>query len=772
MNTLFFSTMAALGLAAANLCAVAAEPETTELETVQVIGVTPLQSLGGVPIDKIPAAVQTVSSEQLQDSQSLSLAEYLNRYLGSVHINEAQNNPLQPDVYYRGFVASPLVGLPQGLSVYVNGVRFNEPFGDSVNWDLIPPGAIESTTVHGGSNPVYGLNSLGGALVMKTKTGFSAPKHQLEVYGGSFDRHVEEITSGANNGKLGYFVDLRSFAEQGWRDFSPSAAKQALGTLSWHGDRGGLDLTVASNDNDLRGNGAVPVQLLAQDRTAVFTHPDQTITRLLFTELAGHYALNDRAELSGNVYLRQNRMHTFNGDNSDYGECSFDGTLLCDGDDAAVIDTHGHTVKFGDNVNGATNNTNVTNMYTRGGTVQTLFMNDWFAHKNSLTTGVSYDNATVHFGSDTELAALTDTRGTVGSGIFVDESKVRLNTHSDTVGVFATDSFSVTDRLTATLAGRYNHIDLSMRDQYLNDPTQNLNGDHSFERFNPSAGLSYEVNKNLNVYGSYSESSRAPTPMELSCADPTAPCKLPNSFLSDPPLKQVVAHTFEAGFKGALKDLLANADGRWNLGYFNTTNTDDIIFQRDFSSNFNNVGYFKNVGKTARQGLEMGATLAYGQLFGTMDNWQFSGHYTYLDAAYLTGFGSQNPLDQSAIGVKSGSRIPGIPAHLLKLAVNVELWQKLAFGVNGMYSGDQYFRGDEANITAPLAGYWLFNATADYKITKNFTVFGKLDNIFDNDYSSFGVYGNASDIFPAFNDGRFVSPGAPRAGWLGVRLSL
>ncbi len=778
MKKLSFRVLGLFGLSVINVTALADAQQTVDLGVVEIIGVTPL-SEGGVAVDKIPGTIQTVTSEQLQATQSISLADYINRYLGSVHINEAQNNPLQPDVYYRGFVASPLLGMPQGLSVYVNGVRFNEPFGDSVNWDLIPPGAIGSTTLHGGSNPVYGLNSLGGAIAIKTKTGFSAPRHQLEAYGGSFGRHVEEITSGANNGTWGYFVDLRSFHEEGWRDFSPSDAKQALGTLSWQNDRGGLDLTVATNDNDLRGNGASPVQLLQQNRNAVFTHPDQTITRLFFTELAGNYALTDTVELSGNVYFRQNRMRSFNGDNSDFEACALSGNAgkLCEApgsDEEVVVDTNGNDVMADDAVEGATNNTSATNMYARGGTVQAMFAQDLFKHENNLTVGVSYDNADVHFGSDTELAALTDDRGTVGSGILVDESKVRLDTHSDTVGVYATDSFSITEKLTATIAGRYNHVDLSMTDKYINDPEKNLNGDHTFERFNPSAGLTYEVNKNLNLYGGYSESSRAPTPMELSCADPEAPCKLPNSFVADPPLKQVVANTFEAGFRGRLKDLIGQGDGRWNLGYFHTTNNNDIIFRRDLSgSNITNQGFFSNVGQTVRQGLETGASVTYPQVFSDIDDWHFSTNYTYLDATFQDSFGVMNPLDgDEIIAVNPGDRIPGLPEHLFKWAVGVDLWQKVSLGVNGLYSGDQFFRGDEANVTAPLEGYWLVNATAEYKVNKHFAVFGKLDNVFNNNYSSFGVYGEANEIFPSFDDDRFVSPGAPRAGWIGVRLSL
>lgn len=178
------------------------------------------------------------------------------------------------------------MGLPQGLSTYVNGVRFNEPFGDSVNWDLIPQGAIDSMALYS-SNPVYGLNTLGGSIAIKTKTGFSSPKHQIEVYGGSFGRIAQELTTGWNNGTWGYFLDLNHFEEDGWRDFSPTKADRAFGTLSWRGDKGSLDLTLGGNDNNMRGNGATPIQLLNENHKAIFTHYDETITRMFFRNWRG-----------------------------------------------------------------------------------------------------------------------------------------------------------------------------------------------------------------------------------------------------------------------------------------------------------------------------------------------------------------------------------------------------------------------------------------------------------------------------------------------------
>jgi outer membrane receptor protein involved in Fe transport len=778
MQKLICSTIGLCSLTAVNIAV--AKDQPLDLGVMNIISTSPLDGRG-VEANKLPGNIQTVSAEKLQKAQSISLADYINQYLGSVSINEAQNNPLQPDIYYRGFVASPLLGMPQGLSTYVNGVRFNEPFGDTVNWDLIPEGAVDSMALYGGSNPVYGLNSLGGAISVKTKTGFSAPGHQIEVYGGSWDRHSEELTSGWNNGTWGYFLDLNHFEEDGWRNFSPTKAERAFGTLSWRGDKGSLDLTLAANDNDMRGNGATPETMLRQEgRKSVFTHPDQTITRMFFSELAGSYDVTDDIEVSGNAYFRQNRVKTFNGDTSDFEDCATDdpNTLidetdyLCEGNSLAPIkDINNNPVEGSAAVEGGTNNTSQTNMRGRGGSLQSVFAQDLFKHKNNLTVGTSYDYSSVHFNADTELASLTDNRGTVGSGILVDEPRVRLTTNTSAVGVFLSDSFSITDDLTATVAGRYNYIHMNLIDKYGTE----LNGSHTFERLNPSAGLTYNIFDNLTVFGNYSESTRAPSPMELSCADPAAPCKLPNSFTADPPLEQVVAKTWEGGFRGDLNNAVGKGDLKWNLGYFHTMNTNDIIFRRDLNSGLISQGFFQNVGKTRRYGIEAGTQINYPQLFSSIDDWHFSTNYTYLNARFLSGFDSLDPLDHDQIArVDQGDKIPGIPEHIFKATIGVDLWQKLSLALDGRYSGDQVFRGDEANNNPKLSGYWVFNARAEYKFTENVALFGKLDNIFDNNYNSFGVYGDASSIPGNFGTGndRFVSPGMPRAGWLGVRLSM
>ncbi len=776
MNKISVVVLSLLAVSAVD--AVRAEDSAVQLKTLQVIGVSPLGS-GELDVDNAPANIQTVTSEQLEKSQSLSLAEYMNRYMGSVFINEAQNNPLQPDVYYRGFVASPLLGMPQGMSVYVDGVRFNEPFGDTVNWDLLPPGAMQSMALIPGSNPVYGLNSLGGAISVKTKTGFSAPGHQLEVYGGSWGRHSVELTSGWNNGEFGYFLDLRNFGEKGWRDHSRSKANQLLGSLSWQGDRGALDLTIAANDNKLKGNGALPVQLYEQSREAVFTFPDQTETNLFFANLAGNYLLSDRIELRGNAYYRRNDISTFNGDDSDYEACEQAGNagLLCEepGDDEEVVeDIDGNPVAADDAVEGATNNFSDTEQYSTGGTLQGSFTHDLFGFDNNLVVGAVYDYANIDFASDTELAQLRSDRGTIGSGILVGESRVRLNSTVETFSFYLSDNFSITDALTLTLAGRYNHTRLVLKNRHIGDDGDKLSGKHVFERFNPAVGLNYRFADYLGMYGSYSESARAPTPMELSCADPEDPCRLPNAFVADPPLEQVVAKTWEAGFRGSLARFMAKGDVHWNAGFFHTINHDDIIFNRGGDSI--SEGFFSNVGKTRRYGVEAGLRVDYPQLFSRIDDWHFSTNYTYLNAVFLDGFRIQNPLDMedpAGVQVERGDRIPGIPEHLFKVAVGVDLWQRWSLGIDGIYSGDQYFRGDEANITDPLSGYWVFNLTTEINVNKYVSFFGKVNNLFDNRYETFGTFGNAEEVLgDGFDNPCFVSPGAPRAGWVGVRLRI
>lgn len=752
-----------------------AEELAPNLDTVEVVAVSPLQ-FGGVDVKKIPSNVQTVSADELQEAQALSLADYMNRYLGSVNINDAQNNPLQPDVQYRGFSASPLMGLPQGLAVYVNGIRFNEPFGDMVNWDLIPQGAIDRMALQPASNPAFGLNALGGAITINTKTGFSSPKHQLEVQGGSWDRHSEELSSGWNDGTWGYFLDFNNFSEAGWRDHSRTDAKRGFGTLSWRGVKSSLDLSIAGTENIMRGNGALPQEMLAFGRDQVFTHPDITRNRMMLVSLDGDTWLDDHNQLSGTAYYRRNKISTYNGDGSEFAPCDDDNNFLCQesgeelGDGEGLIDLSGNNIGTLDSLQGGTINTSSTLQQSFGFALQDAFDHKVFGRDNHLVGGASFDYGNARYHADTELGALTSDRGVAGGGVLLQDAHVRLTTETDHYGLFLTDTYSLTDKLDVTVAGRYNQTHIKLRDHFGAD----LNGTHSFDRFNPAAGLTYAFMPELTFYGNYSESSRVPTPMELSCANPDDPCRLPNAFVSDPPLKQVVANTFETGLRGRLKNLL---DGQvdWNLGLFRAINNNDIIFKSTGGVG-SNVGYFDNVGSTLRQGVELDLSGNFYQ------RWRWSTHYTYIDASFETPFLSSSPNNPQAdadgnIQVHAGDKIPGIPAHQFKFSTDYDILSEWTLGFDMNYNSSQYLRGDEANLTDKLPAFVVFNLRSEYRFNEHVALFGRVNNLFDREYANFGTWGNTGDVLdglglPGDQQSRFVGVGAPRAAWIGLRLTL
>jgi iron complex outermembrane recepter protein len=356
---------------------------------------------------------------------------------------------------------------------------------------------------------------------------------------------------------------------------------------------------------------------------------------------------------------------------------------------------------------------------------------------------------------------------TTDSGLFIPDDALAIGSRTRSAGLYLTDTLSVTDTLAMTLSGRSNHTRTTIDDLTGDNP--DLNGRHSFSRFNPSAGLTWQWTPTFNVYGGYSESTRAPTPVELTCADETAPCKLPNQFVSDPPLKQVVAKSWEGGFRGTL-DTGAEPTN-WHLGAFRTTNTDDILFQSTGGSQ-SNEGFFANVGDTRRQGVE--ASLS-GSLLDKRLSWY--ANYTYLDATYLTSF-SENSAnhpdadDEGLISVSRGDRIPSLPKHAFKTGADFALTPSFSIGGDVVVNSGQFLRGDEANLLGETAGYALVNLRASYTFNPHVSVFARVDNVFDRQFVTFGTLGDPTAVYPDFEDPRFLGPGQPRGAWVGVKVAL
>jgi outer membrane receptor protein involved in Fe transport len=743
----------------------AQEPTPQFEETVEVVGATPIHGLG-IARDKVPGNVQTVTAAVLATS-GIQLGEQLAAAFGSVHTNEAQTNPFQPDIQFRGFAASPLLGLPQGVAVYQDGVRMNEPFGDTVNWDLLPTNAIASVTLIPGSNPLFGLNALGGAVSVQTKTGFSHPGHGLSLFGGSFGRRWADVQSAGHTDRLSYFVTGRVLAEDGWRNFSSSRVRQVFGSVEWRGASTTLGATIAGGLDRLIGNGPAPVQLLEQDRSAIFTHPDETKADAAMFTVRGRHDTGTNVTLDAVAFYRPATIRTFNGDDTDYDECearrpglATQPRLLCTegGDGEPVQDQLGRVVSVDDDDPfDGTNNTSATRTRGWGGGVQATLTRAVGGRPNHFIAGASVDGARSRYQSDTELARLTDDRGTVGTGILDEDAAVRLRTSVRHTGVYVADFFTVAPRLTLMGSARYNHSAVELRDQLGDD----LNGDHSFSRLNPAAGFTYALPRDVTAYASFSIASRVPTPSELSCADPDDPCRLPNAFVADPPLEQVVARTWEGGVRGGLPALA------WNASAFRTANRDDIIFIS--SGALTNHGHFANVGDTLRRGLELNAS-------GTGGAVRWAAAYTYLRATFespLTLSSPNHPVgDEGEIAVRPGDSIPSVPRHNLKGSLSVTAG-RATIGVNLASTSSQFLRGDEANLLPPIEQATTVNLSASYAVHRRARLAARVTNVFNADYATFGLLGEADDVLgDDFDDPRFVSPGAPRAAWVGVELSF
>ncbi len=282
---------------------------------VNVVAQTPLAGTD-VSTDQVAGAVQTATAADIENSGALDLADAMNRRLNGVYLNEMQANPYQPDVNFRGYTASPLLGTPEGISVFLDGVRQNQPFGDVVSWDLIPKNAISEVALMPGSNPLFGLNTLGGAVSATTKDGVTSPGLDASMLYGASNRKQGQVSYGGGKPKgFNYFVAGNYFHESGWRIDSPSTVRQAFVRLGWRSEKTDIAATYSYADNSLIGNGLQAYQLLDHSYSSVYSIPDSTVNRSPSVNLVFRHTFNSALAFSGNAYYRHIRT---NGINANY----------------------------------------------------------------------------------------------------------------------------------------------------------------------------------------------------------------------------------------------------------------------------------------------------------------------------------------------------------------------------------------------------------------------------------------------------------------------
>lgn len=728
-----------------------AQPEgRTVTPAVEVVAprvrvVTPLP---GVVVDRetMTTSVQTVDDKQIESSRSVSVTDVLNTQMQSVSVNDYTGNPFRQDVNYRGFSASPLIGTPQGLSVYLDGVRVNEAFGEVVNWDLLPLNAIQRMDLVPGSNPLFGLNTLGGALAISTKSGFTTPGVDATVLGGSWNRRQVQVSGGGNRGNAAGFLAYNRLQEDGWRDNSPSQLDQFFTRGDVRGRFGQLTLSGLFAETTLVGNGVVPIEQFQARPESVFSAPDENNNRLAHLSAVGRMDLRDTTSLSLLGYYRNLKQRTSSGDIYDEWDQAGNGrTGPCPNpnpstypDGAAEIDAPGCP--------GITPN----GVFNRGRSEQQSYglsaQLNWLTERNQLVLGTAFDRNEVDFGQGQQLGWVGPTRdiyldpaSSAGNDLVALRQEIlrnQLTGSSTTFSLFGSDTWSVRNNLHLSFGARYNYTRV-VNELYSDRPiplyqftTTQFNrlrpicgaetdplaryycssGDYRYEAFNPAVGVSWLPQPQVNLFANISRGSRAPSALELGCArDREAEelfrgrnngklqgCSIPTALTNDPFLPQVRSTSYELGARG---ELLGGT--QWNAAVFRTDLEDDILF---VSLGRKNRGVFDTFGSTRRQGLELGLERAIGRV-------RWRAYYSHVDATFQdtarivnlsNSTSSKTPGQVNEFVVQPGDRIPGIPRDSLRLGLNLDVTPRFNLGFTVVGQTWQYVRGNENNDHQPV----------------------------------------------------------------------
>jgi outer membrane receptor protein involved in Fe transport len=612
---------------------------------------------------------------------------------------------------------------------------------------------------------------LGGALAFTTKSGLSTQGNELGLSLGSYGRLKVDLTHGSKSEDGWHrFVAASAFNEKGWRDESAGSLQNIFVKAGRTQADTNWDVSFLYGNSKLVGNGLTPSTnyggeaehaanpvdgLYELNRKAIYSHPDETKNNTALLTFNLQHVLNANTELATTAYIRQGKQNRLGGD------VEWDGTWP----EAAGNEADSE---------GVLNRSN-TSQTSFGVSVNMTKLVD--AHQ--LTTGATLDMSRSKYGATTQdSCSISATRGILACTA-PEEDSAGVKGSATAFGVFVSDTVKLSDQTHVTLAGRYNQTTVrnTITDYYDQDNDALQAGvvkdeeKFTYRKFNPSMGLSHKLGDNATFFGNWSQSNRAPTVIELGCADPANPCQLPTGLQADPELKQVVAQTLEAGMRWSNASNYSMA-----VSAYQTNNKDDILF---IPSPTQGLGYFKNFDKTRYQGVDISANKSWNAV-------RMGVAYSYLKATYEAEVGLM--AGDRSMAIKPGMRLPGLPLNTLKLNLDWQATTNLNLGANVHYSSSLVTQGnedgrvgddDDAVADASIKGYSLLNLKASYKASKGLTFFGKINNATNKRYETYGMIGdnnfeiNGDQIEDGYNSvAKFVAPGAPRTFFVGMRYQF
>jgi iron complex outermembrane receptor protein len=674
-------------------------------EDIVVIGRLPQSSL---PPSSVPSAVQVLDVEELRRSGIPGLPDALAGQVPGLTLSDEQGNSYQPDLSLRGFQATSVTGVPQGVSVFLDGVRINEPTAEEINFDLLPTEDLDRIEVIPGPSVVFGRNTLAGAINLITRRGKEGSAASAEVSAGSAGLQKYRVRVSGRTGPVDLYLSGTQTQEDGWRNATDARLTKLFGKIGFRANGTDLTLSYQHADNRIAQAGPLPASALDSNRAANYTAGDFFAPRLDQLALNGRRNLGETFTVSANGFGRLLQVEQFN------------------------VNLIGENSRL------------LSRTASAGGTVQLDRAGTVLGKWNLVSMGLEYAH------SDVEVSVF---------GAHDLDTKVR--DRQDALAAFLQDTFRLArgallhgDELILTAAARWDFIRHRIADQSPTAPgREDASGAPAFRRLDPLIGLNYNLSPDHGVYASWSQGFRAPALLELTCAGPAAICPgLQAGTAPDPPLNPVRTTSYEIGLRTRPRPWLAGQLSAWR-----TEVVDDIF---SVSPAGTTGVYFQNVGRTRRQGIEA-------SLRGKPAAWLgASASYALTDARFEDEVVLATPRRTADCAgascneqVRAGSEFPLVPRHRAHAAVEVQPYAWLSLFLSGTFVGSQRLRGDEENV-APKLDPWFSLDGGVRASAAGFAAWVRCTNLLDARYSNFGTYAPNAKL-PGAPVEPFLTPGRP-----------